>query len=350
MMSSVRYLNFWTKLTKWEYWPFEVVYFPIFFYWLWLSLKARSFFFFSAANPSIETGGMLGESKFEILKKIENRYKPETIFIDMPMDTNTVLQKMLEGGISFPLIAKPDIGERGWKVEKIHNQEELEAYVKQMKVNFLIQEYIDYELELGLFYYRFPNQKKGVISSIVLKEFLTLRGDGKSTVQELILGHQRARLQYKVLQIKYRSMMREVLPHDEKITLVYIGNHCRGTKFLNGNHLINNRLVEVFDQISQSIPGFHYGRYDIRCKSLEELYDGREIKILELNGAGAEPGHIYDPEFPFLKVYGVLFHHWSVLYKISKANYLNGTAYMSLTEAWQAIVKLRNYRKLMKGV
>jgi hypothetical protein len=63
MLFYIRYLNFMTRLTQWEYWPFEVIYLPIFVYWLWLSVKARSLFFFSAANPSIENGGMLGESK-----------------------------------------------------------------------------------------------------------------------------------------------------------------------------------------------------------------------------------------------------------------------------------------------
>jgi hypothetical protein len=116
---------------------------------------------------------------------------------------------------------------------------------------------------------------------------------------------------------------------------------------LNGNHLINNQLIEVFDKISQSIPGFYYGRYDIRCKSLNELYKGKEIKILELNGAGAEPGHIYDPQFPILKAYRVLFHHWKVLYQISKANHKRGTAYMGAKDALQTIMKIRQNRKLM---
>jgi hypothetical protein len=349
-MISVKYLNFWTKLTNWEYWPFEVVYFPIFFYWLWLSMKARSLFFFSAANPSIESGGMLGESKFNILNKIPDAFKPKTLLIEVPVEMDAIVEKIQKSGITYPLIAKPDVGERGWKVEKIHTQTELEAYVRQMRVNFLIQAYVDYEIELGLFYYRFPKQTKGIISSVVMKEFLTLTGNGKSSIRQLVVNHERARLQYGVLEAKYASIIEEVLPEGEKITLVYIGNHCRGTKFVNGNHLINEQLIEVFDHISSFVPGFHYGRYDIRCKSLEELYEGKEIKIMELNGAGAEPGHIYDPGFPFLEAYQVLFHHWRVLYQISKANYANGATYMSASDAWQTMSKLRSNRKLMREV
>jgi hypothetical protein len=121
-----------------------------------------------------------------------------------------------------------------------------------------------------------------------------------------------------------------------------------GTKFINASHLINSRLTEVFDKISSSVPGFHYGRYDIRCRSVEDLYEGKGIKILELNGAGAEPGHIYDPEFPFMQAYRVLFQHWNILYQISRANYKKGTAYMTTKEAWQTVSNLRSKRKLMQ--
>jgi hypothetical protein len=347
-MISVKYLNFWTRLTNWEYWPFSVIYFPVFFYWLWLSVKARSLFFFSAANPSIESGGMLGESKYRILKNVPDAFKPKTLLISVPASIQFILDSIGQAGISFPLIAKPDVGERGWKVEKIHNREQLEIYLSKMQSAFLIQEYVDYELELGLFYYRFPHQPRGVISSVVVKEFLWLRGDGLSALRQLILKHPRARLQYRLLAAKYGPAMDTVLPDGAKTTLVYIGNHCLGTKFLNGNHLINPELVSLFDQISHAIPGFYYGRYDIRCKSLEDLYEGRHLKIMELNGAGAEPAHIYDPAFPLLEAYRVLFHHWSVLYQISRANYLRGAAYMSAAEAIQTFIRLRNNRKLTK--
>ena len=44
------------RLTSWEYWPFGIVQAPIFIYWLWLSIKARTPFFFSASNPGIQIG------------------------------------------------------------------------------------------------------------------------------------------------------------------------------------------------------------------------------------------------------------------------------------------------------
>ncbi len=347
-MLYIRYLNFRTRLTQWEYWPFEVIYLPIFVYWLWLSVKARSLFFFSAANPSIENGGMLGESKVKILDRIAAPLKPITLLVCPATEPVSLRESLHRHAIGFPLIAKPDVGERGWKVEKLHNPAELAAYHAGMKAPYLIQEYVDYPVELGLFYYRFPGCTSGYISSVVIKAFLTLTGDGASTVRELIMQNDRARLQYPILQARYACLFDRVLPAGEALQLVPIGNHSRGTKFLNGNHLINEQLVRVFDRISGSIDGFYYGRYDIRCRSLAELYAGEGIKILELNGAGAEPAHIYDPSFSRREAYRVLFRHWSVLYRISRENYRSGVPYLSFAEGVRAFRKLRLYRKQMQ--
>lgn len=326
---------FWIRLSHWEYWPFEVVYLPIFFYYLWLSLKARSFFFFSASNPSIETGGLWGESKAKILDAISDEFKPKTLFISTDTHIDSILEQVDEQGLTYPIIAKPNVGERGWRVEKINHWEHLVNYAQHRPGDFLIQEYVDEPLELGVFYYRMPGQKTGTISSIVQKEFLTIRGNGRNCIEELIMQNERAVLQLPALYEKYGSRFHEIPPVGEVITLVPIGNHSKGTKFLNANHLITPQLTQVFDRISQSIDGFYYGRYDLRCRSVADLYAGKHIKIMELNGAGAEPAHIYNPGFSIREAYRVLFHHWRILYDISRENHRRGIPYMSLTEAHQ---------------
>lgn len=116
---------FFIRLLSWEYWPFAVVYVPVFVYWLWLSLKARSFFFFSAANPSIESGGLLGESKIDILDKIGDEFKPKTLFISASTHLKGLFERIEEAGLTFPMIAKPNAGERGWRVEKLDHWESL---------------------------------------------------------------------------------------------------------------------------------------------------------------------------------------------------------------------------------
>ncbi|WP_051041017.1 hypothetical protein [Fibrisoma limi] len=339
---------FFIRLRHWEYWPFAVVYFPIFIYHLWLSIKARSLFFFSAANPSIETGGLLGESKIDILDRISDEFKPKTLFVTRQAHIDVVLRQVSELRLTYPLIAKPNVGERGWRVEKIEHWEDLVNYKQSSPADFLIQEYVDEPLELGIFYYRSPEprsdgQAQGVISSIVQKEFLTIRGNGLNCIEELIMQNERAILQLPALKAKYGHRFHDIPAPGETITLVSIGNHSKGTKFLDANHLITPELTRVFDRISAPIVGFYYGRYDLRCRSVADLYAGRHIHILELNGAGAEPAHIYHPGFSIWKAYRVLFHHWRVLYDISRANHRRGVAYMSLREAIQF------WRRMQRG-
>ncbi len=329
----IRIKNFWTRWTTWEYLPFEWVYLPIFVYWLWLSLKARSFFFFSASNPGIETGGMLGESKSDILEKIDDAYKPKTLFFQPDTSLPDLQMQLAIHTLDFPIIAKPDVGERGWMVEKIDSEAQLASYLQKIRIPFIVQEYVDFSIELGVFYYRFPSQTHGTISSIVVKEFLSIEGDGVHTVGEQVAANPRARLQYQTLAARYASIWEEVWPVGKKQVLVFIGNHCKGTKFLNGNHLITHQLTQVFDRMSRTIDGFYFGRFDLRCRSLDELYVGEGIRVVELNGAGAEPGHIYDPTVSVWEAYRAIFHHWNVCYAISRENHQKGVPYLTFKEA-----------------
>lgn len=336
---------FFIRLRHWEYWPFAVVYLPVFIYHIWLSIKARSLFFFSASNPCIETGGLLGESKAAILQRISAEFKPETIVCPASTPIDTVLKQLVSHRLTYPLIAKPDVGERGWRVERLEHRDDLVNYLQSSPVDFLLQEYVDEPLELGVFYYRFPGQAQGVVSSIVQKEFLTVRGNGRNCVEELIMQNERAILQLPTLQRKYGRRLHEIPTAGEIVTLVTIGNHCKGTKFLNANHLITSELTRVFDRISIPIDGFYYGRYDLRCRSVADLYAGQHIRILELNGAGAEPAHIYHPGFSLREAYRVLFQHWRVLYDISRENHRRGVAYMTLHEAIRVWNRIQNGRK-----
>jgi hypothetical protein len=325
--------NFIIKLKSWEYWPFGIVQFPLFIYFAWLSLRARSFIFFSASNPGITMGGMFGESKFEVIKKIPSRYIASTLFIKLPITAKEVTHAINAADLHFPVIAKPDLGERGFRVKRIDDEAGMAQYLEGQRFDFLIQEYVDLPLEFGVFYTRFPNQHKGHVTSVVKKEMLAVMGDGKSTLQQLIMKLDRAKLQWDALKEVYADNLLDVVPDGKRIELVSIGNHCLGTKFLDGSHLINADLHKAFDTISQQIPEFYFGRFDLRCKTIEDLYRG-EVKIMELNGCGAEPAHIYQPGYSLLKAVSVMFRHWRNIFLIARQNERRGIAYTTLREAY----------------
>lgn len=336
---------FWIRLLNWEYWPMHLVYTPVYLYYLFLSLRARAFVFFSAANPGIDMGGLLGESKYDILQKIPSTYIPKTLYLSKELSHGEVISALEKTTISFPLILKPDVGERGFMVEKIRDEVELADYRRSVPATLLAQEYVHYQEEVSVLYYRYPEQKHGVISSLTLKEFLHVEGDGKRNLEELILDYPRALLQYETLKERFHDRLEEIPPKGKKVDLVAIGNHSRGTKFLNGNHLIDEQLRATFDHISHQIDGIYFGRFDIRCESLESLKKGERFKILEINGVKSEPTHIYDPDFSLWEAYKVLFKQWNTIYEISQQNRQKGVPVIGSREAFKRMIEVFKYKK-----
>lgn len=277
-------------------------------------------------------GGMFGESKYEVMNRVPENVKPRTILIPYPATTASVEQLLAEHNMSFPLIFKPDLGERGWRVKKITRREDIDVYLKVINMPFLVQDYVSLPLEFGVFYVRYPGEPKGRVTSIVGKEMLSVVGDGVHSLRELILSKDRAKLQWETLRIIYQSRLEEIIARNSQVELVSIGNHCLGTMFLNANHLITNRLSDAFDSISNTIEGFYFGRFDLRTASIADLQEGR-VMIMELNGCGAEPAHIYQPGFPLAEALRVLFRHWSDIYRVSIENHRRGAQYISFREA-----------------
>jgi hypothetical protein len=320
------------KAFSWEYWPMWIVYMPVGIYYLYLAIKARSFYFFSASNPGIESGGMFFESKWKIFELMPKEYFPNTILVNEDDAIEAITLKMESAEIKFPVIAKPDRGERGWCVRKLNSVEELIDYKKNAGITFLIQSYVDLPLELSVFYERQPSQDKGKITSVTLKKLLSVIGDGKSNIEQLIVSNNRAFLQYNKLRQNEQINFDYVLKKGEEYLLVPYGNHVLGAMFLNYNHIIDEALVNTFDSISKQINGFYFGRYDLRCSSLEDLKNGKSLSILELNGAGAEPAHIYDPSFSYFKAQVVLINYFKSMFTIAGQNNKNGAAYMTYKE------------------
>jgi hypothetical protein len=337
-LKKITYHPYIIKLLHWEYWSFNVVYGPIYFYWLWLALKSRSLFFFNAANPSIENGGFLLESKSKIYELIPKEYYPKTVYLKKGCTAVQAHYQMERAGLTFPVIAKPDIGGRGRMVNMIRNETELNEYIESIKENFLIQGMVDWELEVGIFYYRYPNEARGYISGIVSKEFLSVVGDGKSSIEELLNQNKRFVLQLSSLKKTYGKTLETVLSKNEKRILVPYGNHARGSKFIDASGEIDETLTKTIDDVCKKIAGFYFGRLDIKFNSWEELRQGKNFSIIELNGSGSEPTHIYDPRHSIFFAWKEIIRHWKLLQRISVINHKrNYVPYMSYKEGMQML-------------
>lgn len=338
MFKKILHHPFIIKLSHWEYWSFNAVYGPVLFYWFWLCIKARSFFFFNTSNPTIKNGGFLLESKKEIYDIIPQRFYPATLFFKAGVHPSELEKTLKKSSLQFPLIGKPDIGCKGRGVKKLCTINEVIEYAENSKVDFLLQEFVPFENEVGIFYCRFPNETKGFISGVVEKEFLTVEGDGVSTIEALLKKEKRFILQLPSLRNAYKETLQQILTKGEKYLLVPYGNHARGAKFIDASNRITRALTDMIDKVSKQIPGFYFGRMDIRFNTWEELEQGENFSIIELNGAGSEPTHIYDPKHSILFAWKEIIHHWNILYKISKVNHrLYQLPYMKFNSGMQML-------------
>lgn len=336
------------KLTNWELWPFYVLYAPIGIVWFWYCFKARSLWFFSSSNPTITFGGFEGESKKEMYDQLPPNSFPNTIYILHDLGFEEVKKKMEDHGFSYPFIVKPDVGMKGILFRKIENEEQLKKYHEKIPVEYIIQELIELPVELSVFYYRHPRNQKGTISGLIQKELLEVYGDGKSTLWELILQHSRAKYRLEEMRHRHEHRLERILPKGQHFYLSYAGNHNRGARFINLYNLADEKLLKVFDDLSHYTNKFYYGRYDIKCTSMEDLKEGKNFSILEFNGCGAEPNHIYDAGLSIWQAYREILKHWKVLYEISKYNHENGTPYWPYNKGRLFLRDARRHFKMLE--
>jgi len=336
------------KRLNWEKWPFELIYFPLTFVWLWYCLRSRSFWFFTPSNPTLTFGGFQGESKKEMYEQLPAHLYPRTIYIQAGIPFGEVKKQIEEAGFSYPFVVKPDVGMKGILFRKIDQEEQLLRYHERIPVEYIVQDLIEYPIELSVFYYRHPSWKKGVISGFIQKELLEVHGDGKSTLLDLIKNHPRAKYRMEEMMRRHEHRLDRVLPAGQQFFLSYAGNHNRGARFIDLSSEIDEKLLAVFDGLSHYTKTFFYGRYDIKCRSISELKEGKAFSIIEFNGSGAEPNHIYDAGLSLGAAYRVILHHWKMLFEISRYNHKNGSPYWGFMKGLKFMRESSKHFKLLE--
>ncbi len=287
----------------------------------------------------------------DIYNIMPREYYPPTVFIKAGISNTELLKQLQQINPTYPIIGKPDIGGRGKGVKKLYSANEVVEYANNCKVDFLLQAFVPYEYEVGIFYYRFPNEAKGHISGIVSKEFLTVTGDGLATIEQLLHKDRRFILQLPVLKATMNDELKKVLSLGEKRILVPYGNHARGAKFIDVSHLIDDKLTSTIDAVCKTISQFYFGRMDVRYNDWDEMKSGKNFSIIEVNGAGSEPTHIYDPAHSIFFAWKEIIRHWIILNKISRQNHkLLQMPYMSFKNGMQMFKENASYERIFKEV
>jgi len=315
------------RLRRWEFWPSWVINAPVAVWAAGLSVRYRGVSVFTAANPGIEEGGFVGESKSAILARLPQDWVIPWMVIEPGPPAarlDTLVAGLLRRGWTYPVVLKPDVGQRGTGVRWVRDAGEAGRYLASEPGRVLVQIPHDGPCEAGLFYVRHPGEARGHLFSITDKRFPALIGDGRSTLEALVLAHPRARLQAGIFLTRHAAQRDRVPAAGEVVPLVRAGNHAQGTQFFDGRQLMTPALEGCVDAIARSFDGFYFGRFDVRYADPGELKAGRGFAIVELNGVTSEATHIYDPSSTLCAAWRTLMRQWSLAFAIGAANRARG--------------------------
>jgi hypothetical protein len=308
--------------------------------WIWYCLKSRSFWFFSTSNPTLAFGGFEGESKQEMYSQLPVDSYPNTVYVVPQKSVDEVLGCLQQRGFAYPFIVKPEVGTSGILVRKIENEQQLRMYHKSIPVSYMVQDFVNYPMEVCVFYYREPSKKDGKISGFISKQLPFLKGDGFSTIRALLERKKERSTNEALSKIDLKGL-NKILKPGEIFYLSVIGNRYHGSEFYDLSNFIDSKLLALFDKISHS-NNFYYGRYDIKCLSINDLKEQKNFAILEFNGSGAIPNHVFTKKFTLFQAYKEVSFHWKMLYKISSYNHKTGLPY------WKFLKGYRFFNRAMK--
>ena len=345
-------VSWWQRKRHWEFWSPFFFYPPVVCYIAWLALQHRGLTVFTAANPAIPGGGFVGESKADILQRLSSsdtrdfiaRYEMISGALTGDEKLERALRLMREPPFGFPVVLKPDLGQRGSGVAIVRSEAELRDYLLLAAGDTIMQEYAPGE-EFGVFYYRYPDWKKGRIFAITEKRFPVVTGDGESQLERLILQDRRAVCMAKFYLDHQQRHLADIPAAGEPRQLVEVGTHSRGSVFLDGGWVWTEALEEAIDRVSKGFDGFYFGRYDIRTPSIDEFKAGRNFKVVELNGVTSEATSIYDPKNSLFAAYRTLFAQWRLAFEIGARNRRRGVKPTPLRQLLKLIVESYNVKQ-----
>jgi hypothetical protein len=311
-------------VSPFEFWPGWLFYAPIVAQWIGLGLRYGDFTLPCVANPGIDTGGLCGERKSDILDLVQGEARDwiapyATFRTGAGDDLASARAAMACAGIDFPVVVKPDIGCNGTGVRLVADAATLARVLAGFPrdVGLMVQQLIPHEGEVGLFTVRRPGEAHGRVTSVTLKFTPFVLGDGRSTLRELILADPRAGRIPQLYLPRLEGRLDDVPAPGERVRLVFSGNHCKGSIFRDGTAEVTPALAERVDRIARAIPDFHFGRIDARYESLAALRRG-EFTVIEINGVGSEATHVWDPDTRLRDAYAAQFFHYRAAFEIGR--------------------------------
>jgi hypothetical protein len=335
-------------ISHFEFWPGWLFYFPIVAQWILLGLRHGDMSLPTAANPNIEVGGLCGESKSAILDQVapEQRHLLADYVCIPAGDADAAERAMTAAGLGWPVIAKPDIGCNGTGVRLLADRAALARYLSEYPagVALVLQRYVADEGEAGLFYVRYPDEPAGRITSVTYKHAPVVVGDGRSTLEALILADPRAGRIPDMYLPRLGEKRNAVPAAGERVRLVLVGNHCKGSIFFDGRDDITPALTRRVDALLRALPDFHFGRIDVRFPARAALRRGEGFTVIEINGVGSEATHVWDAGTRLRDAWADQLWHYRAAFAIGRAQRARGVRTSGVRAMYR---QLKLQRRLM---
>ena len=336
------------KTSFFEFWPVWLMYVPVVIFWILLAIRYRSLSLPLIANPAIPLSGMVGVAKSAVFETAGNKAREcilpwciyEVVAGSVEEQYSSVLEILQAHNLALPIVGKPDFGCRGVGVKLINSGKELRDYLVSFPVGGSIQfqKLSEWDAEAGVFYVRDPESNIGEITSLTLKYTPYVVGDGISTLAELIAADPRAGNLQHLYYERHECQWRKVIPEGEPYRLAFAASHSRGAIFRDASYLIDIKLTQSLDRVFDDIPGYFYGRLDIKFEDVESLKLGKKFDIIEINGASSESINIWDRNTNLLVAIRTLLQQYHTLFKLGHINRKDGyepPGLIQLFKAWR---------------
>lgn len=291
--------------------------------WVWLSLCHRAITLPSCANPAITSGGMVGEGKLEYLDTMGPLARAAcavtTSFVNGGADPSMAAESaMARAGLTYPVVLKPDLGWCGFGVRLVPDRASLEAYAATFPVGerVVVQAHVRDEGEAGLFYVRHPGKPHGRLIGVLLRHAPSVVGDGHRTIAQLMAASPRLRRLGRDGLSEAGCDTARVPGAGEVVPVTTVRSTRVGGLYEDGTRHITPELTRAIDRIALDMDNFHMGRFDVKFTDLAALRAGRGLTVIEVNGAGSEAVHAWDPSLTLRQAYGIIFRKQRELFAI----------------------------------
>ena len=272
--------------------PFGLFYLPLIANWIGLASRYRSLTLPTLANPCHPIGGTWGESKSGYLLDVAMNERqwiadfvmvtrsagPRTLFGDL----KRVRQSLFAAGLAFPLIAKPDV--RRGRTCKIDDAPALREYLRH-----------------------FPAGEK-----LILLRFVPYSGEA-AALEARLPGVRSGR----VLSLSFRA----------------------GSHWCDASRHVTPEFEARLDAIACSMREFHYGRFQLRFASIDELMQGEIFSVVEINGIRSGTNRDYDPALPLAVVFRRLADQQRIMFLIGEKNRARGFARVGCADVLKSLIR-----------